>query len=74
MSISAATLEGKYPKALIKDMLNNAINTFTLYRDSQNAWLEEKIPYITIDRNIDMIPFYKERNELQNGTQIISHS
>ena len=45
MSISAATREGKYLTALMKDMLNNEMNyTFTLYCGSQSAIALTKNP------------------------------
>ena len=43
MFINADTLEGKYQKAVMKDMLNNEINTFTLYYASQSAIALTKI-------------------------------
>ena len=65
MSISAATQEGKYLKALMKDMLNNEINcTFTLYCDSQSASALTKNPiHHQRSKHID-IKFHFIRNEL----------
>ena len=46
MSISAATQEGKYLTALMKDMINNEINyALTLYCDSQRAVALTKKPH-----------------------------
>ena len=68
MSISAATQEGKYLTALMKDM-NNEINyTFILYCDSQSAIALTKKPiHHQRSKHID-IKFNFIRNELEKAT------
>ena len=74
MSISAATLEGKYFKVLMKDMLNNEINyTFTLYCDSQSAMVLAKDPMHHQGSKYMDIRFHFIRNELEKGTLRLFH-
>ena len=74
ISISAAAQEGKYLKALMKDMLNNEINyTFILYCDSQSGIALTKIPINhQRSKHID-IKFHFIRNEFERGTQWLFH-
>ena len=74
MSISAATQEGKYLKALMKDMLNNEMNySFTLYCDSQSAMaLSKNSIHYQRSKPID-IKFHFIRNELKKGNLRLFH-